>query len=80
MHTLVNARPGGVGGHSSSTIGGGVVIQSSPQSGMPQSGRPMFSPINAPLVWSQDHSGLTITAPSEPPCQHAYSLKITFGS
>jgi alpha-L-fucosidase len=32
----------------------------------------------APLSWSQDQAGLTVTAPAEPPCQHAYTLKITF--
>ena len=32
----------------------------------------------APLVWSQDHAGLTVAAPAEPPCEHAYTLKITF--
>ncbi|MEO7908446.1 MAG: alpha-L-fucosidase, partial [Roseiflexaceae bacterium] len=32
----------------------------------------------APLIWSQDHQSLTVTAPAEPPCEHAYALKITF--
>ena len=32
----------------------------------------------AVLVWSQDHASLTVAAPAEPPCQHAYTLKITF--
>jgi alpha-L-fucosidase len=31
-----------------------------------------------PLSWSQDQAGLTVAAPAEPPCQHAYTLKITF--
>ncbi len=32
----------------------------------------------APLIWSQDQQSLTVTAPAEPPCEHAYTLKITF--
>ena len=34
----------------------------------------------APLVWSQDQAGLTVAAPAEPPCEHAYALKITFAA
>ena len=33
----------------------------------------------ATLSWSQDQAGLTVMAPAEPPCEHAYTLKITFG-
>jgi alpha-L-fucosidase len=29
-----------------------------------------------PLAWSQDEAGLTIKAPAERPCDHAYALKI----
>jgi len=32
----------------------------------------------APIIWSQDQAGLTVTAPAEQPCEHAYTLKITF--
>ena len=32
------------------------------------------------LVWSQDHASLTVAAPAEPPCDHAYALKIEFES
>jgi len=28
------------------------------------------------LAWSQDETGLTVTMPPEPPCEHAYALKI----
>jgi alpha-L-fucosidase len=29
------------------------------------------------LAWSQDESGLKVKTPSEMPCRHAYTLKIT---
>ncbi len=31
------------------------------------------------LQWQQDDSGLTITMPQTPPCEHAYCFRITFG-
>jgi alpha-L-fucosidase len=30
-----------------------------------------------PLAWSQDEEGLQIQTPSQPPCEHAYTFKIT---
>ena len=30
------------------------------------------------LAWAQDDEGLTITPPARPPCEHAYTFKITF--
>jgi len=33
---------------------------------------------DAPLEWSQTDAGLKITLPAAPPCQHAYSFKVTF--
>jgi alpha-L-fucosidase len=32
----------------------------------------------AALIWSQDQASLTVAAPAEQPCEHAYTLKITF--
>jgi alpha-L-fucosidase len=32
--------------------------------------------VKEPLHWSMKKKGLTVTAPSSPPCQHAYTLKI----
>ena len=34
---------------------------------------------DAPLAWSQDADGLNITLPTTKPCDHAFSLKVTFG-
>lgn len=32
---------------------------------------------DGPLAWSQEADGLTITLPSEKPCDHAFAFKIT---
>ncbi len=32
---------------------------------------------NGPLDWKQDETGLTVKMPAEPPCEHAFALKVS---